>query len=237
MLSLSNITVEYGPIQAVTGLSLDLAEGEIVALVGSNGAGKSSTLKTILGLEKSKGSIMLDGEDLSFASSVVRVERGIALSPEGRHVFPTMTVRENLQLGVIARTRKDETALTEEMLDLFPRLKERIEQLAGSMSGGEQQMLAIARAMMSRPKVLMLDEPTLGLAPIIVDQISDFVLSLKARRIAVLLAEQNSEMALGVADRAYVMETGRVIKSGDAASIAKDPAVMEAYLGFGGDGA
>lgn len=234
MLSLSNFTVKYGSILAVGGLTLELPAGEVVALVGSNGAGKSSTLKAVLGLEKASGSIRLDGADLSAASSMVRVTSGIALSPEGRHVFPSMTVRENLHLGVIARTRQDEAALTDEMLDLFPRLRERVGQLAGSMSGGEQQMLAIARAMMSRPKVLMLDEPTLGLAPIIVDQIADFVLTLKSRGIAVLLAEQNSEMALGVADRAYVMETGRIVKSGDAQVIARDPAVIEAYLGFGG---
>ncbi|MDQ0137732.1 branched-chain amino acid transport system ATP-binding protein [Neorhizobium galegae] len=237
MLSLSNVSVSYGPIAAVSSLSLQLAAGEVVALVGSNGAGKSSTLKAILGLEKSKGTITLEGQDISSAYSVVRVERGIALSPEGRHVFPAMTVRENLELGVIGRTRQDEAQLTEEMLQLFPRLRERIGQRASSMSGGEQQMLAIARALMSRPKVLMLDEPTLGLAPIIVDQIADLVLALKARGISVLLAEQNSEMALSVADRAYVMETGRIVKSGNAAAIASDPAVMEAHLGFGGEAA
>ncbi len=235
MLSLSNVSVSYGPIQAVSDLSLQLAAGEVVALVGSNGAGKSSTLKAILGLEKSKGTISLEGQDISTATSVVRVERGIALSPEGRHVFPAMTVRENLELGVIRRSRQDQAKLTDDMLQLFPRLRERIGQITGSMSGGEQQMLAIARALMSRPKVLMLDEPTLGLAPIIVDQIADLVLALKARGISVLLAEQNSEMALSVSDRAYVMETGRVVKSGEAAAMARDPAIMEAYLGFTGE--
>lgn len=232
LLELSDISVSYGAVQAVSDISITLAAGEVVALVGSNGAGKSSTLKAILGLERARGRLLLDREDLSAASSVVRVERGIALSPEGRHVFPRMTIRENLELGTIPRTRGQMETLIEEMLDLFPRLRERIGQLAGSMSGGEQQMLAIARALMSRPKVLLLDEPTLGLAPIIVDQIGDLILALKARGLGVILAEQNAEMALGRADRAYVMENGRIIKAGRARDIATDKAVMEAYLGF-----
>jgi ABC-type branched-subunit amino acid transport system ATPase component len=221
----------------ITAFVIVVDAGEVVALVGSNGAGKSSTLKAILGLQRATGRISLDGEDLSGASSMVRVERGVALSPEGRHVFPQMSVRENLELGAIPRTRADMAALTEEMLGLFPRLRERFDQLAGSMSGGEQQMLAIARALMSRPKVLLLDEPTLGLAPIIVDRIADLALALKAKGLGVLLAEQNAEMALGVADRAYVMENGRVAKQGRAREIATDKAVMEAYLGFSEDAA
>jgi branched-chain amino acid transport system ATP-binding protein len=232
VLWLDNLSVNYGPVRAVRDISLKVGAGEIVALVGANGAGKSSTMKAILGLAESAGSILLDGDDISAASSSDRVRKGIALSPEGRHVFPQMSVVENLQLGTLKRTVAKQGHLVEEMFDLFPRLRERARQQAGSMSGGEQQMLAIARALMSEPRIFMLDEPTLGLAPIIVDQIAELLIKLRSRNLGLLLAEQNAEMALEVADRAYVMETGSIVKEGPSTAIAADPTVREAYLGF-----
>lgn len=237
MLRLEEVNISYGAVNAARGLNLTVAAGEVVALIGANGAGKSSTLKAVLGLVRSKGAMQFENRDIALLPSFARVEAGIALSPEGRHVFPQMSVAENLELGLIPRTMRDRAALTEEMLVLFPRLRERFGQAAGSLSGGEQQMLAIARALMSRPKLLMLDEPTLGLAPIIVDQIGELVLSLKARGLGILLSEQNAEMALGAADRAYVMETGCIVKSGPSAIIHADPAVREAYLGFSAENA
>jgi branched-chain amino acid transport system ATP-binding protein len=232
MLRLDALSVNYGPVRAVRDISLKVGAGEIVALVGANGAGKSSTMKAILGLAESAGGIFLDGDDISATSSSDRVRNGIALSPEGRHVFPQMSVVENLQLGAIRRTAAKQGPLVEEMFDLFPRLRERARQQAGSMSGGEQQMLAIARALMSEPRIFMLDEPTLGLAPIVVDQIAELLIKLRSRNLGLLLAEQNAEMALEVADRAYVMETGSVVKEGSSTAIAADPAVREAYLGL-----
>jgi branched-chain amino acid transport system ATP-binding protein len=232
MLELERLSVNYGPVRAVNEISLTVGAGEIVALVGANGAGKSSTMKAIVGLAEATGSIRFDGKDISETSSTQRVGDGIALSPEGRHVFAQMSVLENLQLGTVARTQFRQAALTEEMFDLFPRLRERSTQRAGSMSGGEQQMLAIARALMSEPKIFILDEPTLGLAPIIVDQIAELLVKLRQRKLGLLLAEQNAEMALEVADRAYVMETGAIVKDGPSATIAADPAIQKAYLGF-----
>lgn len=232
MLQLDGLSVHYGPVRAVSDLSLVVKGGEVVALVGANGAGKSSTLHAVLGMAKSIGAIRLDGVDISKQVVHRRIESGLALSPEGRHVFPEMTVRENLELGAVRRTAGAVKELVEEMMTIFPRLRERISQRAGSMSGGEQQMLAIARALMSKPKALMLDEPTLGLAPLIVDQIGELVVALRARGLALLLSEQNAEMALEVADRAYVIESGRVVKSGDSGTIKSDPAVRAAYLGF-----
>lgn len=232
MLQLDGLSVHYGPVRAVSDLSLVVKGGEVVALVGANGAGKSSTLHAVLGMAKSIGAIRLDGVDISKQAVHQRIESGLALSPEGRHVFPEMTVRENLELGAVRRTAGAVKELVEEMMTIFPRLRERISQRAGSMSGGEQQMLAIARALMSKPKALMLDEPTLGLAPLIVDQIGELVVALKTRGLAVLLSEQNAEMALEVADHAFVVESGRVVKSGDSKTIKSDPAVRAAYLGF-----
>ncbi|MGF3027193.1 ABC transporter ATP-binding protein [Methylobacterium aquaticum] len=232
MLQLEKVTVTYGAVEAVRSLDMTIAAGEVVTLVGANGAGKSSTLKAILGLVDAKGRISFGGANIAQVPTYGRVEAGIALSPEGRHVFPQMDVGENLELGLIPRTQAERKALLERMLSLFPRLRERLRQPAGSLSGGEQQMLAIARALMSKPKLLMLDEPTLGLAPIIVDQIADLVLVLKAEGMSILLSEQNAEMALPVADRAYVMETGAIVKTGSSAAIQSDPAVREAYLGF-----
>ncbi|MGM5028340.1 ABC transporter ATP-binding protein [Tardiphaga sp. 862_B3_N4_1] len=232
MLELERLSVNYGPVRAVNEISLTVGAGEIVALVGANGAGKSSTMKAIVGLAEATGSIRFDGKDISETSSTHRVGDGIALSPEGRHVFAQMSVLENLQLGTVARTQSRQAALVEEMFELFPRLCERSTQRAGSMSGGEQQMLAIARALMSEPKIFILDEPTLGLAPIIVDQIAELLIKLRQRKLGLLLAEQNAEMALEVADRAYVMETGAIVKEGPSATIAADPAIQKAYLGF-----
>lgn len=232
MLRLDKLSVNYGPVRAVNGMSLTVDSGEIVALVGANGAGKSSTMKAIVGLAPSTGGIYFEDKDISATSSTQRVASGIALSPEGRHVFAQMSVLENLQLGTVARTQSRQAALVEDMFDLFPRLRERATQRAGSMSGGEQQMLAIARALMSEPKIFILDEPTLGLAPIIVDQIAELLVKLRQRKLGLLLAEQNAEMALELSDRAYVMETGVVVKEGASATIAADPAVQKAYLGF-----
>lgn len=232
MLRLDNVSVNYGPVRALHGISLKVGKAEVVALVGANGAGKSSALKAILGLASSTGRVLLEERDISSTTSMERVASGIALSPEGRHVFPEMSVTENLKLGTVEWARPRQHKLTEEMFDLFPRLRERSKQLAGRLSGGEQQMLAIARALMSEPRVLLLDEPTLGLAPIIVDQIGDLVIRLKQRGLAVLLAEQNAEMAFAAADRAYVMENGKISREGSSTAIAADPAVREAYLGL-----
>ncbi|MCB1461234.1 MAG: ABC transporter ATP-binding protein [Nitratireductor sp.] len=231
MLKCIDLSVSYGPVPALARLNLSVAAGEVVALVGANGAGKSSCLKAMMGLVPGKGGLELDGKDISAATTRSRVEAGLALSPEGRHVFPEMSVMENLELGCIPRARARYHDLVEEMLTLFPRLRERQKQAAGSLSGGEQQMLAIGRALMSEPKVILLDEPTLGLAPIIVDQIADLINDLRERGIAVLLAEQNAEMALGVADTACVLETGMLVKTGAAREIAQDSSVRSAYLG------
>ncbi len=230
MLEISGLSIRYGPVTAVDGVDLTVRAGEVVALIGANGAGKSSILKGVLGLAAATGSIAVAGTPIAGLPTHARVRAGVALSPEGRHVFPQMTVLENLELG--ATEGADVAALVADMNALFPRLKERAGQRAGSLSGGEQQMLAIGRALMSRPKVLMLDEPTLGLAPIIVDQIVDLLDVLKGRGMAVLLAEQNAEMALAAADRATVLETGRVVTEGAAAALAADPAIRRAYLGL-----
>ncbi|MDF1775435.1 MAG: ABC transporter ATP-binding protein [Rhizobiaceae bacterium] len=233
MLELRDLSLNYGSIPAVRGLTVRVGPGEVVALIGANGAGKTSTLKAVLGLENAKGSVVLDGVALDKLPTPARVLAGISLSPEGRHVFPQMSVEENLLLGLTARTRPQAGSLTQEMYALFPRLYERASQKAGSLSGGEQQMLAIARALMSSPKLLMLDEPTLGLAPIIVSQLRVIIGTLKARGTSVLLAEQNAEMALACTDRAYVLENGKVAKEGLSRELSQDPAVRAAYLGLG----
>ena len=232
MLEITGLSIRYGAVTAVDGVDLTVRAGEVVALIGANGAGKSSILKGVLGLAAATGSISVAGTPLAGLPTHARVRAGVALSPEGRHVFPQMTVLENLELGATEGAGADVAALIEDMVALFPRLRERAGQRAGSLSGGEQQMLAIGRARTSRPKVLMLDEPTLGLAPIIVDQIVDLLAVLKARGMAVLLAEQNAEMALAAADRATVLETGRVVTEGAAATLAADPAIRRAYLGL-----
>lgn len=231
MLKIKDLVVSYGGIEAVKGISFDVPDGEIVTLIGANGAGKSTTLRTISGLVKPKsGSITFDGEELLGKSTEDIVKRGITLSPEGRHVFPDMTVLENLKVG--AYTRKDKYNDDIELIyTLFPRLKERHWQLAGTLSGGEQQMLAIGRAMMAKPKLLMLDEPSLGLAPLVVKGIFDIIKELNKQGVTILLVEQNANMALHVANTGYVLETGNISMKGTGKELLQNEAVKEAYLG------
>ena len=231
ILEIKDLQVRYGGIEAVKGISLEVPEGEIVTLIGANGAGKSSTLRTISGLVKpAAGSIYFKGEDITGMDANEIVKRGITLVPEGRRIFPDMTVLENLKIG--AYLRKDD--LTDDLnwvFDLFPRLKERSWQAGGTLSGGEQQMLAVGRALMSRPKVIMMDEPSLGLAPIIVKGIFDIIKEINKQGVTVLLIEQNANMALKTADIGYVMETGRITLQGTGAELLTNEAVKAAYLG------
>ncbi|MQA96564.1 MAG: ATP-binding cassette domain-containing protein [Streptosporangiales bacterium] len=239
LLELKDVYVHYGKIEAIKGISLEVAEGEIVSLIGANGAGKTTTLKTISGLRPiSAGRVLFDGKDISRTPGHVRVLRGIGQAPEGRGVFPGMTVQENLQMGAYARKGNTAGDLAE-MYDLFPRLNERRAQMAGTLSGGEQQMLAIGRALMTKPKVLLLDEPSMGLAPKLVTQIFSIIEEINHRGTTVLLVEQNAQQALQLAHRAYVLETGHVVKSASASQLLDDPEVRAAYLGgdLGVDGA
>ncbi len=230
LLRLEGLTVDYGPVRAVHGLDLTVAAGELVALLGPNGAGKSSTIGAITGLVPCSGKVIFDGADITRMPAEMRVERGIAASPEGRRVFANLSVAENLRLG--AATRKDSTAMRADMaryLELFPVLAERYDQPAGTLSGGEQQMLAIARALMSRPKLLLLDEPSLGLAPLIVARIFDFIGRLKAEGMTVLLVEQNAAQAMRFADRVYVLATGQTSYAGPASELVGSD-LMAMYL-------
>ena len=229
MLTIKNLNVYYGAIHAVKDLNMEVGDGEIVTLIGSNGAGKSTTLHTISGLIKPKtGSILYKGEEIVGVPAHKLVGRGLVQVPEGRHVFAEMTVMENLDMGAYLRTDKDGIARDKEkVFEKFPRLKERISQTAGTLSGGEQQMLAMGRALMSRPQLLILDEPSMGLAPLLVREIFSIIKEINSEGTTVLLVEQNANMALSIADRAYVLETGRVVLSGTAAS----EAVQKAYLG------
>ncbi len=233
LLEVKDLQVAYGSILAVKGLSLTVNQGEIVTLIGSNGAGKSTTLRTISGLLKPKaGTITFEGERIDGKSGHDIVSKGLCQSPEGRRIFPRMSVRENLDLGAFLRNDKDGIeADRERVLDLFPRLRERYEQKGGTMSGGEQQMLAVARAMMGAPKLLLLDEPSMGLAPVLVDMIFETIIKIREQGITILLIEQNAAAALEVADRAYVLESGLIKMSGKASDLAKDEAVTKAYLG------
>jgi branched-chain amino acid transport system ATP-binding protein len=233
LLSLENVSVYYGNIAAVKGLTMQVPEGSIVTLIGSNGAGKSTTLRTISGLMHAKsGSITFDGKDISRAQGHEVVGEGIAHSPEGRRIFSRMTVDENLDMGAFSRADKDGIAADREhVLELFPRLAERINQKAGTMSGGEQQMLAVARAMMAKPKLLMLDEPSMGLAPVLVDLIFDTIEKIRDSGVTILLVEQNALAALRVADYAYVMESGALKLEGPAPALAENDEVIRAYLG------
>lgn len=233
MLVLQNVHVYYGVIHALKGISLEVNEGEIVTLIGSNGAGKSTSLKTISGLLRPKeGSITFNGVDLSRVQPQEIVSQGISQVPEGRHVFTNMTVLENLELGAYLRKDKAEIKKDiEKVYTLFPRLQERKGQLSGTLSGGEQQMLAMGRALMSRPKLLLLDEPSMGLAPILVKQIFSIIQEINKSGTTVLLVEQNAHMALSIAERAYVLETGKIVLSGNAAELAKSEEVRKAYLG------
>ena len=231
ILEIRNLYVSYGGIEALRGISLDVPKGQIVTLIGANGAGKSTTLKTVAGLVKPKSAeIIFKGENITGFSPEKIVSRGITLVPEGRRVFPNLTVKENLKIG--AYLRKDNfSADMEHIYSLFPRLKEREWQLAGTLSGGEQQMLAVGRAMMSRPELIMMDEPSLGLAPLIVKEIFNIIKTINDSGITVLLIEQNANMALKVADSAYVLETGEITLKGTGVELLADESVKEAYLG------
>ena len=237
-LEINNMRVFYGKIEAIKGISVVVNEGEIVTLIGANGAGKTTTLKTISGLRKiSEGSIIFDGQDISNLSAHERVEIGISQVPEGRGIFPGMTVLENLEIGKYFRkNRASEMAEDiERVYTLFPRLKERTSQAGGTLSGGEQQMLAIGRGLMARPKVLLLDEPSMGLAPMMIQNIFNIITEINKSGTTILLVEQNAQQALQRADRAYVLETGKVVKEAKASDLLNDPAVRAAYLGTGAE--
>ena len=233
MLEIKNLNVHFGVIHALKGISITVNEGEIVTLIGANGAGKTTTLRTISGLKKpTSGEILLEGEDITDVSAQNRVRLGISHVPEGRRVFPGMTVLENLEMGAYLRKDKAETAKDLEMVyELFPVLSDRQKQLAGTLSGGEQQMLAIGRALMSRPRILLLDEPSMGLAPLLVQEIFNTIKNVNEVGTTVLLVEQNAMMALQIAHRAYVMETGSIVLSGSGAELLRSEQVKKAYLG------
>ena len=232
MLKAEDLNVYYGPIHAVKGVSFEVREGEIVTLIGANGAGKSTTLKTLSGLMRSRGG-KIEFMDKSIAATAPHeiVELGLAQVPEGRRIFTRMTVEENLDMGAFIKKNANVEADKERVFEQFPRLKERRKQVAGTLSGGEQQMLAMGRALMSDPKLLMLDEPSMGLAPILVEQVFDIITELHKAGTTILLVEQNAEMALSIADRAYVMETGRITLSGTGEELAASEEVQKAYLG------
>jgi len=232
MLNVSNMNVYYGNIHAVKDINFEVAEGEVVTLIGANGAGKSTILKTISGLLRSKGgSITFNGEAIDHTVSHAIVKRGLAHVPEGRRVFLQMSVQENLEMGNYTQPSNSMAERIEQVFQRFPRLKERRKQVAGTLSGGEQQMLAMGRALMSRPKLLMLDEPSMGLAPLLVEQIFEIIRELHSTGVTILLVEQNANMALTVADRGYVLETGRITVSDRAQSLLENDAVRRAYLG------
>ena len=234
MLEIKDIEVYYGMIQAIKGISFEVNEGEVIALIGANGAGKTTTLHTITGLlSPKKGSVIFEGKDITKVPAHKIVSLGIAHVPEGRHIFPDMTVAENLEMGAYIRNDKDGIQKsTKEVFERFPRLKERRKQLAGTLSGGEQQMLAVGRALMSNPKIILMDEPSMGLSPLLVKEIFHIIQEVHKQGITVLLVEQNAKMALSIADRAYVLETGRISMSGDAKELLNDEKVKKAYLGL-----
>lgn len=233
LLQVDNINVYYGAIHALKDLSLSVDDGEIVTLIGANGAGKTTTLKTISGLLRSKtGSVMFKNQDISKVAPEKIVGMGISQVPEGRRVFASMSVLENLEMG--AYLRNDKAAITADMenvFERFPRLRERVKQMAGTLSGGEQQMLALGRALMSRPEVLLLDEPSMGLAPLLVKEIFEIIKDINARGTTILLVEQNARMALSIADKAYVIETGEIVLEGSARDLMQSEEVKKAYLG------
>ena len=232
LLEVNDINVYYGAIHAIKGISFEVNEGEIVTLIGANGAGKSTTLNTVSGLLRSKtGYIHFLGEDIGKVPAHKLVEKGLSQVPEGRRVFLQMTVQENLEMGAYTEKAGAVSANLERVYEQFPRLRERYKQVAGTLSGGEQQMLAMGRALMSSPKLLMLDEPSMGLAPILVEQIFEIIQSLHKAGTTILLVEQNAQMALSIADRAYVLETGRISLSGPAAELLTNDSVRKAYLG------
>lgn len=233
MLKVENLNVHYGAIHALKGLSFEVNQGEIVTLIGANGAGKTTTLHTLSGLLKpTEGSVTLNGEDLTTIQAHKIINMGMAQVPEGRRVFAQMTVQENLEMG--AFLRKDDEGIQKDLdnvFEKFPRLKERRKQLAGTMSGGEQQMLAMARALMSKPDILLMDEPSMGLAPILVQEIFNTIVEVNKQGVTVLLVEQNANMALSIANRAYVLETGKIVLEGDAKELLDHDDVRKAYLG------
>ena len=233
MLTLENVSVNYGAINALSGVSLHVEKGEVVTLIGANGAGKTTTLRTITGLlTPTEGRVTFEGEEIGGKPTHQLVARGISMSPEGRGVFANLTVRENLQLGAYLKKNKAEIAADlERGFRMFPRLKERETQKAGTLSGGEQQMLAMARALMSRPRLLLLDEPSLGLAPLVVHTIFEAIDEIRGEGTTILLVEQNAHAALKHSDRAYVLETGRIVMEGPSKDLAADPRIKEAYLG------
>ena len=232
LLKVDDLHVYYGAIHAIKGISFEVYDDEVVTLIGANGAGKSTTLNTVAGLLRPRsGAITFDGKNLLTTHASKIVSQGVALCPEGRRIFQQMTVRENLEIGGYTRPAAEIDASMQEMFKRFPRLKEREKQIAGTLSGGEQQMLAMARALMSKPKLLMLDEPSMGLAPLLVEQIFDIIRQLHADGTTILLVEQNAQAALAVADRGYVLETGRIVTEGTGAALLESDAIKKAYLG------
>jgi branched-chain amino acid transport system ATP-binding protein len=232
MLKVDDLNVYYGSIHAIKGISFEVKSGEIVTLIGANGAGKSTTLNTIGGLLKAKsGTIEFEGRNIGGTPAHKVVKEGMALCPEGRRIFQQLTVKENLEMGAFTRNKAEADETIEQVYEQFPRLKERVKQVAGTLSGGEQQMLAMGRALMSKPKLMMLDEPSMGLAPILVDQIFDIIVKLNKAGTTILLVEQNAQMALSIADRAYVLETGRIVNTGTGKELLNDDSVKKAYLG------
>jgi branched-chain amino acid transport system ATP-binding protein len=233
MLEVKNLHVYYGSIHALKGINFHVDKGEVVALIGANGAGKSTTLSTISGLlQPAEGNVIFQGEDITLTPAEQTVQKGVVQVPEGRKIFATLTVMENLEMG--AYTQRDKNQFKQDLeyvFTLFPRLKERQKQLGGTFSGGEQQMLAMARALMSSPTMLLLDEPSMGLSPILVEQIFEIVQSINKKGTSILLVEQNAQMALSIADRAYVLETGEIKLEGSAQEVLHNPTVIEAYLG------
>ena len=233
MLEIKDLEVYYGMIQAIKGISFEVNEGEVIALIGANGAGKTTILHTISGLiAPKKGSIIFEGQEITKIPAHKIVENGLAQVPEGRRVFPSLTVLENLKLGAYTRKDKKEIEDTLKMVyERFPRLEERKNQPAGTLSGGEQQMLAMGRALMSKPRIILMDEPSMGLSPIFVNEIFDIIQKVSASGTTVLLVEQNAKKALSIADRGYVLETGKIVKEGKASDLLNDEAVKKAYLG------
>ena len=232
LLEVDNINVYYGAIHAIKGISFHVEEGEIVTLIGANGAGKTTSLNTVCGLLRSKtGDVKFRGKSIAHMAAHAVVREGLAMVPEGRRVFTQLTVEENLEMGAFTREKDEIAPSMERVFELFPRLKERRRQIGGTLSGGEQQMLAMGRALMSAPKLMMLDEPSMGLAPILVEQVFDIIRELHKAGTTILLVEQNAQMALSIADRAYVLENGQITLSGTGAELAQSEKVQKAYLG------